>query len=389
VDDNTSNSMPSNTMFASPTAISSNRIISSPQGIALIALVLAWISINMHAQSAYLHLSSIDVEELNSTRIAPISSKSSRVVSAHDFVQQAYKRSFSVLESCSFNKTFRACIGGQQQILAATANQTTLPWWFYTMMRDAMPKDGQADLFGYWHNLSIVSPRIDMCAIEKIGCKHWRRVQCNLNFPNKTAEDGQPCIARRQIEASQERASSIVFLRDPLERFLSGFLDKCVRARRIEPHCQPLEVFAQSPRLVEGIINSRRHFFEAYVDAIPFKWDMHFFPQSFYCDGLYRHIQNYDFVGHMGPNFYRQVKGLGEQLGDEKLVNALETVFQLTKNLEQEEGNMGVETSASSHVEEYYTAATVRRVLEYYAIDYVLLDIQIPGWAQRLLIEDS
>jgi hypothetical protein len=359
------------------------------KGIALISVVLGWVYANMHAQSAFFYLETIDVGVLTGTRKAPLPSKSSSIISAQGFVQNAYKRSFSTLESCSSSQPFQSCVREQQQLLAATANKTTWPWWFHTMLRDSIPKDEHPYLFAYWHNLSTVSPRVDMCAIEKIGCKHWRRVQCKLNYPNKTNDDGQPCIARQQVDASEEKASTVVFLRDPLERFLSGFLDKCVRARGLEPHCQPLEVFSQSPRLVQGIVNNKRNFFEAFVDTMPLKWNMHFFPQSFYCDGLYRNIQNYDFVGYMGANFYHNVRELGEQFGDEKLVNALEAVFQLTKNLELEEGSIGVETSASSHVEEYYTAATVRRVLEYYAIDYVLLDMPIPEWAQRMLSEDS
>jgi Sulfotransferase family len=363
-------------------------IITSPKGITLISLVLGWaFYVNIYAQSVFLLREANDKQDWNSTRKAPLASKSSSMVSAHDIVQEAFKRSFSTLESCAPNQAFSSCVRTQQQLLVTT-NETTWPWWFHTMLRDAIPNNGPALLFGYWHNLSIVSPRVDMCAIEKIGSTQWRKVQCALNSPNKTKYDGLPCLDSKQINATQEKASSIVFLRDPLERFLSGFLDKCVRARTKEPHCQPLEVFYQSPRLLEGIVKNKRNFFEAFVDTMPLKWDMHFFPQSLYCDGLYRHIQNYDFVGHMGTNFYGHVKGLGEQFGDEKLVNALEAVFQLTKNTKLEEGNIGVETSASSYVEEFYTAATVRRVLEYYAIDYVLLDIPIPGWAQRLLRDE-
>ena len=47
--------------------------------------------------------------------------------------------------------------------------------------------------------------------------------------------------------------------------------------------------------------------------------------------------------------------------------------------------NVGVETAAKSHVEEYYTPASVRRVLEYTAVDYVLLGMPVPDWAQRML----
>ncbi|CAB9514276.1 expressed unknown protein [Seminavis robusta] len=260
------------------------------------------------------------------------------------------------------------------------------------MIRDAIPANNPTpELFGPWHNLSIVSPRLDMCVIEKIGSKHWRLVQCLMNRPNQTMDDlvrGLPCPEDAVIANSSEMVSSTVFLRDPLERFLSAYLDKCVVAREIDTHCQPMEVFQRSNRLVEGIIDNKRHFFEAYVDTMPLKWNLHFFPQSFYCDGLFRHIQNYDFVGQMGQNFYNDLDRLSQQFPHGRFGAILDGIFELEKNLATSAGNIGVETSASSHVREYYTPATLRRVLEYTAIDYMLLNITIPEWAQQMLNDE-
>jgi len=51
--------------------------------------------------------------------------------------------------------------------------------------------------------------------------------------------------------------------------------------------------------------------------------------------------------------------------------------------------NEGIERSASSHVIEYYTPKSLRRVLEYMAIDYVMLKLPIPEWAEQILEQDS
>jgi hypothetical protein len=156
-------------------------------------------------------------------------------------------------------------------------------------------------------------------------------------------------------------------------QFSRLYIDKCV-VKSNQGHCQPVWEH------VNGLDNQT--LFEAYVNSFPIKWNMHFFPQSFYCDGLYRHLDSYDFVGRMSPSFYHDLEQLGRQFGG-TLPAALEKVFHISNKLNIT--NQGIETSASSLVLDYYTPKTLRQVLEYYAIDYVLLDIPIPDWAKQML----
>jgi hypothetical protein len=88
----------------------------------------------------------------------------------------------------------------------------------------------------------------------------------------------------------------------------------------------------------------------------------------------------------MGPAFFQDLEKLGSQFGD-KLTEGLEQIFSVSQKLN--DSNQGIETSASSHVKEFYTPATVRQVLEYTAIDYMLLDLPIPNWAETILNEDN
>ena len=113
----------------------------------------------------------------------------------------------------------------------------------------------------------------------------------------------------------------------------------------------------------------------------------HWLPQSLYCDGLFRHIQDYDYVGHMGAEFYDDIHVLSMEFPNTTLPKVLEDVFHFKSKLTHGAGNIGVETSAASHVLEYYTPRTLRRALEYVSIDYVLLGIPIPEWAERMLQE--
>ena len=66
----------------------------------------------------------------------------------------------------------------------------------------------------------------------------------------------------------------------------------------------------------------------------------------------------------------------------------MENVFKLSQKLSTNSNtNKGVETSASKQVMDYYTPHTVRRVLEYYAMDYTTLGLPIPKWAEEMLLQ--
>jgi len=178
-----------------------------------------------------------------------------------------------------------------------------------------------------------------------------------------------------------------VFLRDPLERFLSAYVDKCTRRNARRAHCEPLEVFnSKANGLMEGIEGSKLAHFEAYVDAMPLRWNIHFFPLGLYCGGLSRTLGSYDFVGNLGEGFYRDLNVLGKRFGS-RMADVLEDVFRRGENAN--ESNVGTETRVPEHVKEYYSARTVRKVLQYFSIDYVKLSLKFPDWAREMLDEEG
>ena len=209
--------------------------------------------------------------------------------------------------------------------------------------------------------------------------------------------------------------SRAVMLRDPLERMLSGYLNKCahVPTRKLEGHCEPNSVF-NGTILTSGIRDDKRQLFAAYVDAFPLKWNIHFFPQSMYCDGLFRHVGGYDFVGYMGGDFYgeldRMTSAFEDGPGGGAFADAIEKVFRPSGGGGGGDGKgeavvavavIGDKarrrsydaarhpTNAPEYVREYFTAASVRRALEYFAVDYVELGLEIPGWVHGVLAEDA
>ena len=93
-------------------------------------------------------------------------------------------------------------------------------------------------------------------------------------------------------------------------------------------------------------------------------------------------------MGMMDANFYEDLNRLGLEYG-QRMMKALEKTFHFQEARVERKKNEGVETSATTHVLEFYTPKTLRQVLEYVAIDYFLLNISIPEWAERMIDEDA
>lgn len=143
-------------------------------------------------------------------------------------------------------------------------------------------------LHSEWHNITLTEPSLQVCAIEKIGCTEWMKLQCVVH--NKTRGKGVSC---NPDVMSREPPPRLVILRDPLERFLSAFIDKCIKWLEAE-HCEPLDVFYQqkdmatatrrekalAPDLAEELKTHDKLFFESYVETMPLRWNVHFFPMG-------------------------------------------------------------------------------------------------------------
>jgi hypothetical protein len=144
----------------------------------------------------------------------------------------------------------------------------------------------------------------------------------------------------------------------PLDRFLSGFLDKCVKQLYQQNHCEPLPIFSDNEMtLVEDFQEDQQKLFEIYVDTMPLTWDVHLFPQALNCGGLFQTYQNYDFVGSMGEHFYHDLGRFSDEYP--LLKPFLHKVFRVYGK-ENVTNNQGVETKAASKRLDFYTPHTVR-----------------------------
>jgi Sulfotransferase family len=267
--------------------------------------------------------------------------------------------------------------------------QDRWPWWFRTLLRDTgKPQNG---IQGPWHVLQFSNPDLRLCVYEKGGTKKFKQFHCRHthnytgNYPNFNQ-----CWNQQPKYYTAPKSDKAVFLRDPLDRFLSGFLDKCILHHDTVDHCEPVTVFHnESTSPVQDLMfNDPRKFFDMYVDTFPLQWNMHYIPQALNCGGLYRDIDQYAFVGSMGADFYRDLERLQTQYP--RLERGIEEIFKLTEHGKAGKINeKGVETGAAGQVMDYYTPHTVRRVLQYYAVDYVMLNLSIPQWAEDMLLEEE
>lgn len=317
---------------------------------------------------------------------------------AQDIVETFYENTFAVLQSCGEDEPLIPCLHRIQTLNSTT---TSWPWWFKTLLRDASAchymhgLQGVCDGNDAWHNVIMnASPTIRMCLIDKIATKQWRKVwtllsnttaKLNTKEWDKVYLDSNSHI---ELENQDDTTPKVVFLRDPLERFLSAFLDKCIGKKRREEYCWPHAVYYSKETYQEKNIHTRmlspQEQFEQFVDVMPLQWNVHFAPLGLSCNGLYRNLYEYDFVGYMGDNFYSDLQRMGRRYGP-LISKALNETFSLDRGLRRS----GTETAAISKVEQFYTPRTLRKVLEYMSLDYVRMNLSIPEWAERMLRDEN
>ena len=149
---------------------------------------------------------------------------------ADAIIQRSYAKSYAHILPCDKDRPSRkSCIQKTVDYFNtpnAGGNYThvpSIPWWFQTLLRD-LPTSGA---YGFWHHFSTTEPTFNFCTIGKVATTEWRRVFCKLNaddckVPGSCGKRG--CSWRTKKEMP-ENAPWAVFLRDPLERLLSG--EKC------------------------------------------------------------------------------------------------------------------------------------------------------------------
>ena len=143
----------------------------------------------------------------------------------------------------------------------------------------AVPKDG--------------SGRLLFCWIQKVGCTSFKK----LLSPHQThirkagVPGGNPVQIWNNIFHNKSWHKAL-FYREPLERFLSGYLDKCIKEQKHGTYCV-------------NVFGSRNATFDEAVRVLihqdPNKLDGHFHSQVDFCGGLKHTLPSFDTVERLDP----------------------------------------------------------------------------------------
>jgi len=200
-------------------------------------------------------------------------------------------------------------------------------------------------------------------------------------------------LARHQVRNVAEYEDLIsnpdwrkfVVLRDPLERLLSAYEDKCVQHRETAVDCFPSD---RTPQIVKNQPVYNRSIFgsfiEGLVDAISrgIQVNEHFLPQILWCD-LFKHLHEYDFIFQ-----YRRDR-IGEDIAGMLGKLNMTQYFYGWGKFRNESLFHGTTSHATApknqnRLKLYYTPRSAHLAYQMYALDYSFLNIPYPKW-----IDDS
>lgn len=182
--------------------------------------------------------------------------------------------------------------------------------------------------------------------------------------------------------------NKLVILRDPLERLLSGYVDKCVKHKR---HlCEvykdlPFRITSRNKHMFENVIIPN---FTQFAEKVIYKIEnnieinIHYRPQVFWCD-LYKYINYYNIIIYYNRETFAQEF---KNVIIERLNLSLDMFYNHWGEFQNETllGSQTIHVTNSSHVmKQYYTPELARKVYKAFIMDYTLLNIPYPTWIQE------
>ena len=333
-------------------------------------------------------------------------------------VRESYERMYAPLRADPHcHPPTEKCVNAMFQ--RANATPARFPWWLRNLMRDA--RNWYLAVYTVLADASTTP--IAACTIAKVGITTWKQ-HFNKLLRMRLAQNGSPhpCIACPAAKKVNDRLAScylkrsarqpipgcsylpelhadpewltFAIVRDPLERFLSGYLDKCVSGHYREGHCMPLEMFRNGTRSTALAGMSAATQLETFVDVFPLHVNRHFFPQAMQCNQLGLSHRNYTFIGSMNETFKAQVRALNSlvraryerhhHLAPGELTPWERAMEEFPGGLDGDgiarDANGGHSTNAAAKFTTYFTRHSVERLLRYYSIDYVELNLPLPRW---------
>lgn len=208
------------------------------------------------------------------------------------------------------------------------------------------------------------------CWIQKVGCTRFKKVFNDLHMQLNFANRPERHYNYKDI-LRDPKIHKAMFFREPMSRFLSGYLDKCGDRTRV--YC--VRVFG-----VKDITFPDAVFKLKELD--PNKLDGHFHAQTKHCGGLTKEILR---------TVFTTVEELQDQATTRQAMQKLMQYFHLT---EKQFNNIypieksGHATDANEKLQRYYNdPQLVGVVVKYFLEDYRTFEIALPEFAQQALLQ--
>eukprot|EP00037_Helgoeca_nana_P027351 m.312768 g.312768 ORF g.312768 m.312768 type:complete len:560 (+) comp27470_c0_seq1:125-1804(+) len=294
-------------------------------------------------------------------------------------------------------------------------DNSSTPLWARTMLRDAWSDGRGSSAAAKHHYIAAMwtAPHLLLCTIPKSASTTWNAVLQSSRSGTRLAGTRVGVQHTESTVKSNRDWLSAVVLRDPLARFLSAYIDKCEPAgpSAAQQHCEPTEAFTQN---CSWLRLSKQARFREFVARFPSrKWNVHFIPQTLFCEGLWRSKDQLDVVMEMNATLADQVAALAHQLDCTALHDAQSTtgpkptapaesarrdctdvlVHHFRKRAPRPQVAGGGEKrgttsgGGTAHLAalEYFDTDTLADVLTLVGVDYATLNLTIPAWTTQVV----
>lgn len=253
------------------------------------------------------------------------------------------------------------------------------------------------DLRGSQGLFVAASQHFAMCMIEKNACAPWSRVLLKVYFNNtKYGDDtrqGPPFrLALNSFKEtsfaninnlffSDPKAVKAVFIRDPLARFLSVFLDKC-----FIDGCQN-QFCAARPSWKQGKTISFSKALEWLIAQDVSLLDPHYAPQAFKCE-LQSRLDEFNFIGVVNKDTLANDAACLMDLAGLSSYNVNMTSNEPFWSTPKKNAPNGHVFSGSANSEEemlkhFYTKESASRLWKFMQADVDLFSLEIPSWVEH------